>query len=170
MYPETQRRGQIIKDIFSKPLYLVTSVAVFSVLVVSMLNARQFLFFEPYLVFQLPEDLLPDFSLIVAVSALSAFVLSIAFYQIREFRAHNKVGTGVAGSLMGAGAGVCTACGSVGIFVVSTFGVVGATALSLIEIYEIPIRLAAVGILAITSALMIKNISAKCRIQNKHDN
>jgi hypothetical protein len=162
---QTQTQRQILKDVFCRPLYVGILVTVFSVLLVSMLNARQFLFFEPYLVFQLPKELWINFSLIVAVSALSGFMTSLVVFQVRKFRTCNNVGTGMTGSIIGASTGVCTSCGTLAISVVSTFGLAGVTALSFLEVYEIPIRLATIGILAITSVLMLRNLSAKCKLQ-----
>lgn len=162
---QAQTKKQILRDVFCRPFYVGVSVIVFSILLVLMLNARQFLFFEPYLVFQLPKELWFSFSLIVVVSALSGFVSSLAVFQIRRFRTRNNVGTGVTGSIIGASTGVCTSCGTLAISVVSTFGLAGATVLSFLEVYEIPIRLASIGILAITSMLMIRNLAAKCKLQ-----
>lgn len=162
---QAQTQRQILKDVFRRPLYAGIAVAVFSILLVLMLNARQFLFFEPYLVFHLPEELWLSFSLIVTVSALSGFVTSLVVFQIRRFRTRNNIGTGMTGSIIGAGTGVCTSCGALAISVVSTFGLAGATVLSFLEFYEIPIRIGSIGILAITSVLMIRNLSAKCNLQ-----
>ena len=66
------------------------------------------------------------------------------------------MGTGLLGSVLGAGAGVCTACGPVGFTILSTFGATTATTLSLLTIHEIPIRIVAIAILTGTYFLMVK--------------
>ena len=59
-------------------------------------------------------------------------------------------------SVVGAGAGICTACGQVGFTVLSTFGATAATTLSFLTIHEIPLRIVAIAILIGTYFLMVK--------------
>ena len=75
-----------------------------------------------------------------------------------------KTGTGVIGSIIGIGAGVCTSCGPIGFSIITTFGVAGATTLSFLYEYEIPIRLAAIAILVATYFMLIKGITKDCKI------
>ncbi|MBT8252246.1 MAG: hypothetical protein KJO99_05385 [Nitrosopumilus sp.] len=130
-----------------------------------MLYTREFLFFEPFFVFQLPMDWIPSFILIIIVSGLVALVTSLAVYQMRTIKANSsKTGTGVVGSIIGVGAGVCTSCGQIGFAIISTFGVAGATSLSFLTVYEIPIRLLAIGILVVTYFYMIRGLTAECKV------
>ena len=132
------------------------------------MSAREFLFFEPYFTFQLPIDWIPSFILIIIVSWLIALVTSIAVFQIRTIKANaSKTGTGVIGSIIGVGAGVCTSCGPIGFSIISTLGVAGATSLSFLTEYEIPIRLAGIAILSGTYLLMVKGIAKGCKIDIK---
>ena len=138
MEVRTRSRGIIIKSVFSRPVYFGISAAIFIVMLVALLNANQLLFFEPYLVISLSHDSFLNFFLIVILSALSGFVISMSIFQIREFHSSKKVGTRIAGSLIGAGTGVCTSCSTIGFSVVSILGATGATAISFLETYSVP--------------------------------
>jgi len=159
---------QTLKLVYSNISSWIISGSLFSVLLVFLLSAREFLFFEPYFVFQLPLDWIPSFILIIIVSVLIALVTSLAVFQIRAIKASSsKTGTGVIGSLIGVGAGVCTSCGPIGFSIISTLGVAGATSLSFLTEYEIPIRLAGIAILSGTYLVMIKGIAKGCKIDIK---
>lgn len=164
MEVKSQSHGTIIKSVFSRPAYFGMSVAIFIVMLVALLSANQILFFEPYLVINLSEDSFLNFLLIVILSALSAFVISITVFQIREFRSSKKVGTGIAGSLIGAGTGVCTSCSTIGFSIVSTLGVTGATAISFLETYSIPIKITSIFLLVASYFMMSRTKSTKCRM------
>ena len=89
-------------------------------------------------------------------------------FQLRIIKTNSrKTGTGVIGSIIGLGAGICTSCGPIGLGVISAFGVAGATTLSFLFDYEIPIRLVATGILIGTYFMMIKTITKECKIKMK---
>lgn len=159
---------QALKLVFSNPLYLIISGSIFAGLFILLLAAREFLFFEPYFVFQLPIEWMPSFVLIIIISALIGLVTSMGIFQLRTLKANSKkMGTGYIGSLVGVGAGVCSSCGPVGFAIMSTFGVAGVSALSFLYDFEIPIRLAAIGILSVTYFLMVKGISTECKIKEE---
>jgi hypothetical protein len=164
MEVKSQSHGTVIKSVFSRPVYFGISAAIFIVMVVALLSANQLLFFEPYLTINLSQDSFLNFSLIVILSALSGFVISITIFQIREFHSSQKIGTGIAGSLIGSGTGVCTSCGTVGFSIVSTLGVTGATAVSLLETYSIPIKVASIFLLVASYFMMSRTKSTKCKM------
>jgi len=86
-----------------------------------------------------------------------ALVISMATYRIKTIDASaKKIGTGILGSVVGAGAGICTACGPIGFTVLSIFGATAATTFSFLTIHEIPIRIVAIAILTGTYFLMVK--------------
>lgn len=74
-----------------------------------------------------------------------------------------KSGSGFLGSIIGAGAGVCS-CGSIGFAVISAFGAVGGTATAFLTNYEIPLRLVSIAILVYTYYVTVKGITAQCKI------
>ena len=164
MEVKSQLHGTMIKSVFSRPVYFVISAAIFIVMLVALLSANQLLFFEPYLAINLSQDSFLNFSLIVILSALSGFVISITIFQIKEFRSSKKVGTGIVGSLIGAGTGVCTSCSTVGFSIITTIGATGATAVSFLETYSTPIRIASIFLLVAPYFMMSRTKSAKCKI------
>ncbi len=106
-----------------------------------------------------------SFVSIIVVSGLIGLVLSLTIFQIRAQKASTKkTSTGLVGSLIGAGAGVCTSCGSLAIPLISVLGVAGASTLNFLTIYEFPIRLVAIGILLGTYFMMIRGITKECKI------
>lgn len=145
-------------------MYLVISGSIFAFMLALLFYAQEYLFFEPYLIFHIPQGMFPSFVSIIVVSGLIGLVLSLTIFQIRAQKASTKkTSTGLAGSLIGAGAGVCTSCGSLAIPIISVLGVAGASALNFLTIYEFPIRLGAIGILIGTYFMMIRGIT-KCKI------
>lgn len=72
----------------------------------------------------------------------------------------------VFGSIIGAAAGACS-CGPIGFAVISTFGSVGATATAFLTNYETPIRIIAIGILAITYFTSVRSLKIECKIDPK---
>jgi hypothetical protein len=145
-----------LKLVFSNPLYLILVGVIFSGMLVLLLHTRGLLFFEPFFVFYLPHDSYLSFGLIIIAAGLMALVISMATYKIKTIGASAKMGTGLLGSVVGAGAGICTACGPVGFALLSTFGVTTTTTLSFLTIHEIPIRIVAIAILISTYFLMVK--------------
>ena len=157
---------QALKLVYSGISSWLISGVVFVCLLLFLLSAREFLFFEPFWAFHVPSDWILQFVLILIVAGLISLVTSLAVYQIRMLKAnYKKTGTGVIGSLIGVGAGVCTSCGPIGFSIIMTFGVAGATTLSFLYEYEIPIRLVAIAILVATYFMMIRGISKECKVR-----
>lgn len=123
----------------------------------------EYIFLEPYVVSHLPSGSELGFSLIVIISALSALVLPMNVYRINILKSSTKkMGGGLIGSLVGAAAGACS-CGPIGFAVISTFGSVGATATAFLTNYEIPLRIIAIGVLAITYFTTVKSLKTECK-------
>ena len=98
------------------------------------------------------------------ISALSALVIPMNIFRIKILKSSKqKMGGGIFGSVIGTVAGACS-CGPVGFAIISTFGSVGATATAFLTNYEIPIRIIAVGILAITCFTTVKSLKVECKI------
>jgi hypothetical protein len=154
-----------LKLVFSNPLYLITSVSVFVAMLVFLLYARGLLFFQPYLVFQLPPELTLNFVLIVITSGFMGLVSSMTIYQVLMQKASTKsTSSGVLGSLVGMGTGVCTSCTQIGFAIISILGTTGATALSFMSHYEIPLRVISIALLVLSYFLITKSIVSKCKI------
>ena len=155
----------ILKLVFTNPLYLIISISIFVIMLGFLLYARGLLFFQRYFAFQLPEDLILSFVLIVIVSGLMGFVSSLTIYQILMQKATKYAGTGVLGSLVGIGTSACTSCTQIEFTIISMLGATGASALSFMSHYEIPLRIISIAMLILSYFLITKSIAAKCKIE-----
>ena len=152
-----------IKTVYSNSKYLFLSVVIFSTMLVGLLILSEYIFLEPYVVSHIPSGTEFGFVLIVMISALSALVLPMNIFRINILKkSKQKMGGGIFGSIIGAAAGACS-CGPIGFAVISTFGSVGATATAFLTNYEIPIRIIAIGILAITYFTTVKSLKTECK-------
>lgn len=131
-------------------------------MVISALS--EFVFFEPYFIFYVPDDRIVGFVLIVAVSVLSGLVIPMNVYLLRVIRNAKKVGGGFLGSLVGASAGACS-CGPVGFSIISTFGIIGGTTTAFLTTYEIPLRVMSLGILGYAYYSTTKSLNDNCKIR-----
>jgi len=152
-----------IRLVFSNSKYLILSITIFSTMLVGLLILSEYIFLEPYVVSHIPSGTEFGFVLIVIISALSALVLPMNIFRINILKkSKQKMGGGVFGSIIGAAAGACS-CGPIGFAVISTFGSVGATATAFLTNYEIPIRIIAIGILAITYFTTVRSLKIECK-------
>ena len=152
-----------IRLVFSNSKYLILSITIFLTMLVGLLIISEYIFLEPYVVSHIPSGTEFGFILIVTISALSALVLPMNIFRINILKkSKQKMGGGVFGSIVGAAAGACS-CGPIGFAVISTFGSVGATATAFLTNYEIPIRIIAIGILAITYFTTVRSLKIECK-------
>lgn len=125
----------------------------------------EFLFIEPFFVIHVIEDRAFGFTLLVAISFMSAVVIPMNIYRIRTLqKSTTKIGGSLLGSIIGASAGICS-CGPIGFSIISTFGTVAGTATAFLTNYEIPLRLASLGLLCLVYYTTAKSISVECKIQ-----
>ena len=154
----------VLKLVFSNPLFLLISIVIFLGLLFPLLIISEYIFLEPYIIGHIPKDTEFGFSLIVILSALSGLVMSMNIYRVKILKSSSrKMSGGVFGSFIGAVAGACS-CGPVGFAVISTFGTIGATASTFLTNYEIPIRVAAIGILCFTYWTTTKSLQTECNL------
>ncbi len=157
----------MIKLVFSNYRYIILATAIFVGMLIPLSIISEFIFLEPYVITYIPSDQALSFFLIVVLSALAGLVLSMNVYRINAFRnsPKKKMGGGIFGSIIGAAAGACS-CGPIGFAVISTFGAAGGVATAFLSNYEIPIRLVAIGILALTYYTTTKSLAVECKINN----
>jgi len=125
----------------------------------------EFLFVEPFIIFHVSEDRVISFVLMVSISLMSAIVIPMNIYRIRTLQKSTaKIGGSIAGSIIGASAGICS-CGPIGFSIISTFGTVAGTATAFLTNYEIPLRLASLALLCLVYYTTVKSISIECKIQ-----
>lgn len=154
------------KLVFSNFKYLILSTVFFSTMMIGLLILSEYIFLEPYVVSHLPAGTELGFALILIISALSALVIPMNIFRINMLKSSKqKMGGGIFGSILGAVAGACS-CGPVGFAVISTFGSVGATATAFLTNYELPIRIIAIAILAVTYFTTVKSLKIECKINS----
>ena len=125
----------------------------------------EFLFVEPFVIFHVIEDRVTSFVLIVSISLMSAIVIPMNIYRIRILqKSTTKIGGSLVGSIIGASAGICS-CGPIGFSIISTFGTAAGTATAFLTNYEIPLRLASLGLLCLVYYTTAKSIAIECKIQ-----
>ena len=136
-------------------------------MLIGLLILSEYIFIEPYLAGHIPKGTEFGFSLIFILSGLSALVLPMNVYRINILKnSKKKIGGSVFGSFIGAAAGACS-CGPIGFAIISTFGSIGATSLAFLTNYEIPIRIAAIGLLAITYFTTVKSLRVECKLKSQ---
>jgi len=125
----------------------------------------EFLFIEPFVIFHIIEDRTASFVLLVSISLMSAIVIPMNIYRIRTLQTSTtKIGGSIIGSIIGASAGICS-CGPIGFSIISAFGTVAGTATAFLTNYEIPLRLASLGLLCLVYYTTTKSISIECKTQ-----
>jgi len=135
-------------------------------MLLGLLIVSEYIFLEPYVVSHIPSVTEFGFSLIVLLSGLSALVIPMNVYRIRILKgSKKKIGSGVFGSFIGAAAGACS-CGPIGFAIISTFGSIGATVSAFLTNFEIPIRIAAIGLLVFTCYTTVKSLKIECRVDS----
>jgi len=151
--------------VFSSYSYVLLAGIIFVCMLIPLSILSEFLFIEPFFVIHVIEDRAFSFTLLVAISFMSAVVIPMNIYRIRTLqKSTTKIGGSLLGSIIGASAGICS-CGPIGFSIISTFGTVAVTATAFLTNYEIPLRLASLGLLCLVYYTTAKSISIECKIQ-----
>jgi len=155
---------QILKTVFSNPIYIVLTSTIFTLMLISLLILSGYVFLEPYLVGNIQKGTEFGFVLIIILSFLSALVIPMNIYRINILKkSKTKITGSIFTSFIGAATGACS-CGPIGFALVSSIGSIGATALSFLTNFEIPIRIFSIGLLGITYFTTIKSLKIECNI------
>ncbi len=156
--------AQTLKLVFSNSFYIVLAILIFSSMLIGLLVISEYVFFTPYVVGHIQQGTELGFVLILILSVLSALVIPMNVYRISIFnKSKGKMGGSVFSSFIGVVAGACS-CGPIGFAIVSSFGSVGATALSFLTNFELPIRIGSIALLAFTYYTTTKSIKIECKI------
>ena len=151
-----------VRVVFSDARYAALAAAIFAAMAAGLLVLSEYVFLEPYVAGHVPSGSELGLALIVALAALSALVVPMNVFRVVSLRGQRrKMGGGILGSAVGAAAGACS-CGPAGFAIISTFGWAGATATAFLTYYEIPIRAAAVLVLAATYFTTARSLRTEC--------
>ncbi|MEK6831265.1 MAG: hypothetical protein AABY17_00720 [Thermoproteota archaeon] len=155
---------QHLQLVFSNRLYIILSSVIFSFMLIGLLVISEYVFLDPYIIGHIPQGTELGLVLIVILSILSALVIPMNIYRINILKkSRGKMSGSVFSSFIGSVAGACS-CGPIGFAVISTFGSVGATALSFLTNFELPIRVGAIGLLVFTYYTTVKSLKIECSI------
>ena len=150
---------------FSNYSYVPLAGIIFVCMLIPLSILSEFLFIDPFFVFHVIEDRVFSFTLLVAISFMSAVVIPMNIYRIRTLqKSTTKIGGSLLGSIIGASAGICS-CGPIGFSIISTFGTVAGTATAFLTNYEIQLRLVSLGLLCLVYYTTTKSISVECKTQ-----
>jgi|TARA_B100001540_G_C15756522_1_gene619617 hypothetical protein len=149
--------------VYSNYSYILLSIGIFFLLFIPLISISEFLYFEPFLVFSIYSETVLSFTLIVILSCLSAVAVSLNIYRVKLIKETKKLGTSIIGTIFGASAGACS-CGPIAFSLITTFGTAGSIATSFVTVYEIPIRLISIVILATVVYVTIKSLSRECKV------
>ncbi len=150
--------------VYSNPSYILIAIGIFFLLFVPLIIISEFLFLEPFLVFSIYPETALSFSLIVILSLFSSIAVSMNIFRVKLIKETKKMGSSIVGTIIGASAGACS-CGPIAFSVITTFGTAGSIASSFLTLYEIPIRLASIGILIIVIFVTTKSLSHECKVE-----
>ena len=154
----------IFGTVYSNPSYILIAIGIFFLLFVPLIIISEFLFLEPFLVFSIYPETTLSFSLIVILSLFSSIAVSMNIFRVKLIKETKKMGSSIIGTIIGASAGACS-CGPIAFSVITTFGTAGSIASSFLTLYEIPIRLASIGILIIVIFVTTKSLSHECKVE-----
>ena len=152
-----------LKLVFSNYRYSTISILIGLGLFFSLSIVSEYLFIEPYVVFAVYPTTTFNFSLIVIISILAGMVVSMNIFRVRLVKKVRKIGSSIAGTIIGASAGACS-CGPIGFSIITTFGTTGSIASSFLTNYEIPLRLISIAILVLVLWTTLKSVSRECKI------
>jgi len=151
--------------VFSSYSYVLLAGIIFVCMFIPLSILSELLFIEPFFVYHVVEDMTISFVLIISISFMSAIVIPMNVYRVRTLqKSRTKISGSVVGAIIGASAGICS-CGPIGFSIISIFGTVAGAATAFLTNYEIPLRLASLGLLCLVYYSTVKSISVECKIQ-----
>ena len=140
------------------------AIVIFAVMTSGLLIMSEYVFLEPYVTGHIPKGTELGFVLVLSIAAMSAVVIpSNVFRVVVMRRSGQKMGGGIAGSVIGTMAGACS-CGPAGFAIISAFGAAGASAAAFLTLYEIPLRIAALCILVLAYVTTWRSLKSECRV------
>lgn len=156
------------KLVFSDYKYLVTAITIGTLMFISLLFLSEFLFVEPYIVLNISNEGVFRLILILSLSTVTGLVMPMNIYRVKNLR-HNSKKTipSIIGSIIGSSAGACE-CGTIGFSIISALGTIGGITTAFLSNYEIPIRLAALGIMGLSYFTTSNAILKECKIADNN--
>jgi hypothetical protein len=155
-------------EAFRRPAYAAVAVSISTLLSITFLYFNEFLFFSPGFVFYLPQGGTGILALDLALSILSGIVIALSLFQIRNTsmgstRSKRQGKTGLIGIFAALFAGACPCYYLVPLLAISG-GAGGALAAVgiIFEVYQIPIKLFSLALLASVTYSLERSLRASC--------
>lgn len=150
--------------VFTNKAHIALAVAVAAALWMLMTHLDQLLFFSPVLAFHVPPDAWTNLALSTIVAVLLGLVGSMNVHIFRT-SAVRLGGSFFSSSILGLVSSTCAGCTSAGFFLVTTFGVAGVAATSILAQYQLPLRLVSIGLLIWALYSANKRVAQSCAIK-----
>jgi hypothetical protein len=155
------------KIVFSNRWYILlagTTTAAFWI-IFSALDGL--LLFSPFaFYYPIPPDAIPGFMLSNITAPLAGVIISMNAYMYK-----NSLSAGskslFSGSILGTASSVCAGCSSIGFYMSTTFGTAGVAASTFLSNYQLPLRLAAIGLLIWSYYTANRGIVRSCAISKR---
>src|SRR5690242_4871477 len=158
-----------IRLVFSNKIYVAIAAGV-SVSFWIILNVLdQLLFFSPLLTFYLPSDATVGFIISTIIAILSGIVVSLNIFLAKHSKIKHSASL-FSGSSLGVISTACAGCSSLSFVLISTFGGVGIATSTFLSIYQTPLRILSIGLLALAYYSINKKLAASCNMDKISSN
>jgi len=135
--------------VMSNKYYLALAIGIACAFWIILNAIDQLLFFWPIVTFYLPPEKLFLFIITNVNAGALGVVIGMNVYLFKSVKIFKK-GSLLSASALSVASCACVGCSTIGLTVVTSFGSLGATALVLSSVYQLPIRLATLAILGWT--------------------
>jgi hypothetical protein len=152
-----------VRLVFSSHLYIALAATIAVAFWVFFNLFDQLLFFSPTVTFYLPADAVDGFVLSTITSVLLGIVISMNVYLVKNSRLRIG-GSLLSGSSLGMLSSACASCSSLGFTLVSAFGGAGAAVSAILTVYQVPLRLASIGLLVWAYYSVHSKLRNECKI------
>jgi hypothetical protein len=129
--------------------YLSLALAVATIFWILLNVIDQLLFFSPIVTFYLPKDKIFGFILSNITAGAMGILTSMNVFALKNARRVSRSSV-FPGSALGIASCACAGCSSLGVVFVTAFGSLGAAAFAFFAIYQIPLRILSLAVLAWT--------------------
>jgi hypothetical protein len=151
------------KTVFSNPIYIAISAAIFTAFWIIFNVFDQLLFFSPVITFYLPDDndIVNGFIISNITSILIGILVSMNVYVIRNSKL--KLDKSIfSGSILGIASSACASCSSIGFIIISAFGGFGIIITDFLTNYQTLFRIMSIAFLLWALYSVTNRITKSC--------
>lgn len=153
-----------LRLVFADKSYIAIAMAIAAGFWMLFAVLDQLMFLSPVLAFYIPSDAYASLALSTSTAGLLGVVLAMNVHVFRHSQV--RMGSSVfSSSALSILPSACAGCTSAGFFLASAFGVAGATAATALAEYQLPMRLAGLGLLAWAYYSVDKRVTQSCAVK-----